>query len=474
MKNRNSSLIKNFSYSFVGNLLTMFVSALGSLIIPKFIGVEDYGYWQLFLFYSSYLSFAQFGWSDGIYLRFGGEKIENLDKVVFKGQSILFSIFQFIITLILIVYANLVITNENYANIANLLALSLFIGNLLNLTRIIFEAVANFKASSFSIMIDRLLYLFLIIVLILSGNVSSKLIIIADLIGKITALLITLYYFKPMLISKSPNFGESIIEAKKNIKVGINLMLSNISNMLIIGIPRFGIEKFWSITTFAKISLILNLSNLITKFVNTIGLVLFPYLKNTGHTKQTFIYTILRSAYTYGVLMLFLFFYPLKELMMWWLPEYSESLEYMSILFPISLFQGKMALLITPFIKALRKEKQMLKINIITLVLSFILAMVTILVARNLYLAITSIVISLAFRSYIAENLLSQTLKFHYWKHRLLEGVVIISFSLLGLYSSTLTAMLLYTLVLSIYLFINRKDFFNLFYYIKKAVQTYK
>lgn len=83
MNNKVLNFLKNFSYTFSSNLITLVVSTLVTLIVPKLIGVEDYGFWQLYMFYSTYVGFFHFGWNDGIYLRYGGEKYESLDKPKF-------------------------------------------------------------------------------------------------------------------------------------------------------------------------------------------------------------------------------------------------------------------------------------------------------------------------------------------------------------------------------------------------------
>ncbi len=41
-----------------------------------------------------------------------------------------------------------------------------------------------------------------------------------------------------------------------------------------------------------------------------------------------------------------------------WLPEYADSLQYMGILFPIVIYEGRMSLLINTYLKTIRKEKQ--------------------------------------------------------------------------------------------------------------------
>lgn len=80
MNNKAKILIKNFSFTLTSNIIAIAISTLVTLVVPKLIGVEEYGYWQLYLFYSSYIGFLQFGWNDGIYLRYGGFEYNKLDK----------------------------------------------------------------------------------------------------------------------------------------------------------------------------------------------------------------------------------------------------------------------------------------------------------------------------------------------------------------------------------------------------------
>ena len=56
------------------------------MVVPKFLSVDDYGMWQLFLFYFSYLGFLHFGWEDGIYLRYAGKEFSELSPKKFSGQ----------------------------------------------------------------------------------------------------------------------------------------------------------------------------------------------------------------------------------------------------------------------------------------------------------------------------------------------------------------------------------------------------
>ena len=90
---KTGKLIKNLSYSVVANGTNTLVSLILVLFVPKILGVKEYSYWQLYLFYASYVGFFHFGWADGVYLKFGGKKYEELDKGYFHSQFWLLTIF---------------------------------------------------------------------------------------------------------------------------------------------------------------------------------------------------------------------------------------------------------------------------------------------------------------------------------------------------------------------------------------------
>ena len=60
------NILKKFSFSFLANIFSAVTSVLMILVLPKVLTMEDYGTWQLFMFYFSYVGFFHFGWIDGI------------------------------------------------------------------------------------------------------------------------------------------------------------------------------------------------------------------------------------------------------------------------------------------------------------------------------------------------------------------------------------------------------------------------
>lgn len=53
MNEKIKKILINSGYLVSSNLMSMLVSILVVLILPKIIGIRSYGYWQLYLFYVS-------------------------------------------------------------------------------------------------------------------------------------------------------------------------------------------------------------------------------------------------------------------------------------------------------------------------------------------------------------------------------------------------------------------------------------
>lgn len=92
-----SNLKKNIFFAFGSQGLQLLRSILVSLLIPKTLGIEEFGFWQLFIFYTQYSGFLHLGLLDGIYLREGGKHYKELDFRSLGAQFRIFLIWQFII-----------------------------------------------------------------------------------------------------------------------------------------------------------------------------------------------------------------------------------------------------------------------------------------------------------------------------------------------------------------------------------------
>ncbi len=461
MNSKAINFIKNFSYTLTSNFVSLIVSTLVVLIIPKLVGVEEYGYWQLYLFYSSYVGFLHFGWIDGIYLRYGGKEYQDLDKRLLFSQFYMLVMLQLIIAVIIASISVAFFTDKNRIFIFQMTALCLLFTNVRYMLLFILQCTNRIKEYAQITMMGRILYCGLIIIFLLVGVRDYKLMIVADLIGRFISLSYAMNCCSDIVFRSISTFYISFKEAVENISAGIKLMFANIASMLIVGVVRFGIERSWDVSTFGKVSLTLSISNLMMLFINAVGIIMFPVLRRTNENKLPGIYVMMRDCLMgllFGALTIY---YPLKVVISAWLPKYADSLVYMALIFPICVYEGKMSLLINTYLKTLRKEKLMLKINLISLTLSLMLTFVNTLILKNLNLAIGSIVILLAFRCALAEIFLSRILEIPLYKDIILELMMTFIFILTGWFINSWLAVLLYVLAYIMYIIIKRKDISN-------------
>ncbi|WP_335494354.1 lipopolysaccharide biosynthesis protein [Neobacillus niacini] len=451
--------MKNFSYTLSSNLISMIISTIVILIVPKVLGVEDYGYWQLYLFYASFVGFLHFGWNDGIYLRYGGIEYRDLNKDMFFSQFWLLVILQVIIGTVVIGLSTTFNSDNNKSFILIMTAFCMLIVNIRYMLIYILQATNRIKEYAQITLIERVLYIILILFLLIVGIKQYKIIIAADLAGKFFSLLYSIFCCKDIVFKKISTFYLNLKETFENIRVGIKLMFSNIAGMLIVGIVQFGIERTWDVATFGKVSLTLVVSNLMLVFINAVGIILFPVLRRTSKEALPRIYKTMRTTLMVPLLGLLVVYFPLKVFLSAWLPQYNESLIYMSLLFPMCVFEGKMALLINTYLKTLRKEKWMLTINLVTVLLSIILTFSFTLVFKSLTFAIVSIVILMAFRCLLAEVYLSKVLNIIVHKDIIIEMTMTLLFILIGWFMpSSWMGIASYLVIYGLYLLIKRKD----------------
>ena len=458
MNSKIMFFFKNFSYTLISNLISLVVSTLVVLVIPKLIGVEEYGYWQLYLFYSAYVGFLHFGWNDGIYLRYGGERYKDLDKGKFFSQFYMMVIFQLALALIGFLVSDNFIDDTNRIFIYKMIAINLVLFNVRSMLLFILQATNRIKEYARITIFDRVIYIGFILLFLLVGVREFNLLVIADLFGKVISLIVAIVSCKEIIFMKVNVFYFDVRETFLNINAGIKLMFANISSMLIIGVIRFGIERTWDVETFGKISLTLSISNLMMIFINSIGIIIYPALRRTENGKLVKIYCVLRDVLmvlSFGILILY---YPLKQILTAWLPNYSDSLIYMSILFPMLIYEGKTALLLNTYFKTLRKEKLMLQVNLTSLVASILLTLLATELFGNLNFTVTLILVILAFRAIFAEYMLSKIINISIKRDVTMELLMTIVFVTLGWFLNSWLSTIIYIIAYIFFIVIKLED----------------
>ena len=457
---------KDMSYSFTSNVLSLLISAVVVLVIPKFIGVEQYGYYQLYIFYTNYVGVLFFGWCEGIYLREGGKYYKDLDKPLYSTQFRLLGLCEIIIYLLIFIGSLFLVDDRNKHIVIGCTCVVAVAMCLRWFIIYILQATGKIKEFAIVTITEKMLFVILVILIILTGYRQFHLLICANVVAVFVSLGIGIWYCKDLVFSSCISIKNTVGEIKENISAGFKLMLSGLNSLLIIGVVRFGVENRWDISTFGKVSLTLSISNMVVTAINAISVVMYPTLRRTSQERLPQIYSLMRiilMGLIFGVLTMY---YPMMKILSAWLPQYAESLRYAAILFPMCAYESKMSMLVNTYFNTLRLENLLMKCNMASLALSVVCTFISTVVLNSVTIAILSILFVLIFRCLICELLLSKRISINVTKDIIIEIVMTISF-IINNWFFDFWGMLIYIVMYIGYLALKQKD-------IKEAVNFVK
>ena len=451
--------LKNIAYSFGANLTSLCISIFMVMFVPKVLSIDDYGLWQLFLFYFSYLGFLHFGWEDGIYLRYAGKNYDELNRKTFAGQFYGIIALQIILA-VLVSSIGQILVSDPVKRTALICAVWLapFV-NFNNLCNFIMQITNQIKDYAKLLLTEQVVFFFAVVFFLLVFHWNEfRYMYYAKLFSVVGISLAGVYLCRRLLRPRFYSLKQVLAEARENLLVGSKLMLANIASMLIIGIVRYGISMGWDVATFGKVSLTLGVSNFLMVFINSVSVVFFPIVKRMDETRRANAYVAIRNMLDFILFAALIGYYPLKCILAWWLPKYADSLIYMSVLFPVCVFESKVTLLINTYLKSMRKEFLMLKINAVSVVFSLIVTIVTVGIWHNLDAAVFSIVLAYAFRCMLAEyhvtKLLGLDLKMDMLEDLLMCGIFIIS----GWRFDSFLCMVVYGAAYAVFVLVHRRS----------------
>ena len=449
-------IFKNLVYSISANLLSLLVSIILVLILPNLLGETAYGYLQLYLFYTTYVGFFHLGWIDGIYLRIGGKEYGQLEGQLYATQFIVLMIFELIVGVMIVVFANVFVPDINRLHVIVLTCICMVIYIAKNYTTYILQATNRIKPYAIVTLIEKIIFAVIIIAAWVFRLGNYELIAIGDILGKLISTMVSLKYCKEILFCRMGNWKRTFQEIWINLSVGCKLLLANVAALLVNGIVRFAIERFWSIEVFGKVSLSMSLSNMLMVFISAISVVVFPMLKRMDEDKLGETYELIRNFLMIILLAALVFYYPAKHILTLFLPTYAESLKYMALMFPVCIFDSKISLLVNTYLKALRKEKTILIINISVVIVSMISTYFTVYIMHSLEMAVVSIVILMALQCAIAELYLSKYLGIDVIVDMVMEWILVTIFILASWFIDSWISMAIYFAAFIIYCIIKR------------------
>lgn len=449
-------MAKDIVYAFAAQGLGTGVSVILTLLLPKVLGVTEFGYWQLFIFYLSYVGFFHFGINDGVYLIHGGESRDALDKKAINSQFLVSIIYQTVISVAVILFALIGPFEAQRQFVIVWIGIILLANNCSFYLGYVFQAVNETSLFSFSAALDALAFFGALIILVVFGVDSFEPYIIFYTLAKFLRLAYCLYKARDILSAGVLTHSESVKESIESIRVGIKLMFANTVSSLILGVVRFFVDLNWGIEVFSIVSFSLSIATFFLTFLTQISMVLFPNLKQLDFHGCSSAFCLMRDILDLLLPAVYIFYGPITVVLNWWLPQYARSIQLFAVLFPICVFEGKMDIVGTTFFKVLREEKRLLEVNLATLLFSFVCTIFGTYVVNSVEFVLFCVVVALAFRCLLSELLIGRTLNVSQAKLSFVSAILSLGFVITAQLFSPLLTSVIFLFVYSAYLVINR------------------
>ena len=407
----SNNIVKNFSWVFGAKLLVLFISMARAIILPKFLSVEGFGYWEIYWFYSCYAAIFCFGYNDGLYLKYGGFEYSDLPAIQIRSANRL--LLGILSSISILGIAGLWFwgpkNNEFFSFIFVILNIPVvcFTGILIY----IFQITNQFKKYSFFSAVDKILVIVVIIAMILVDKVHYQYIVLADFIGRFFVISLMIIRAKELLLGETLKIKQSFNFLWENISIGIKLMIANFMGMLLIGTGKIIVQLFGDIREFAIYSFGVSITGLILTAVTAISLVLYPSLKRISQERYPDLFCQVNSfTRLFGVIAL-LGYFPCVLFIEWFYPKYISIIPFLNIFFLVVYTNIKISVLTNTFFNVLRREKDMLRANLMCIGIFIIISIVAFNVDKRIWVIAFCTLVALLFRAYYSEMFLSVKLR---------------------------------------------------------------
>lgn len=452
---KSKTIKKNILLSVFAQIISFIVSFLLNLIVPKHIDLISYANWQTYILYVGYVGILHFGLLDGLLLRYSHLDYDELNKPLIRSQFKVLLIFTSSLMLLTICFAAIFAEPSNKP-IYYLVAVGMLIKNLYTYSSYSFQITNRIEKYVFLVISDRIIYGLFVTILLIGGINNFWLYCVADLFSDLIGILICSFFNKGLYFGYSVGLSEAIQETINNIKSGFLLLLANWSAVLLIGSGKMIIQLHWGQLVFGKVSFAFSLSNIFITMVTAISVVLFPSMKRMDLEELPLLYIRTRKLLVPLLLASMILYFPCIRIVQSYIPKYYESLHYLGLILPSILPLSVVSLLTNNYFKAYRKERDMLIINVLSVVIAIVLFSLMSYVFESLEMLLLAIVFVCVIRAYLSEKSIAKLLNFKINVSYVIELVVIISFVYLTFLNNITLGFAIYGIIFLLFLILNR------------------
>lgn len=326
---------KNLLHVIVANIFYLLIVAGTNFVLPKFTSIETYAATKEYTLYlTTYSNILTLGYLQGMYVEYGGKKLEFINPGEIGVNIVSFFVFLLpisaAISFVGVCTHNIIIT---------VLGIGILSTNLQSYYQMLYQATGDFKAYGTALNVSRvaLLLAYLVLIFIIRTDSIALFVGVAPLVGVLSALYLTINLQKKIPFLKHAGFSVRVV--KKNIRGGFVLMLGDFVTKFFSSLDRWFVKTLMDTFSFAMYSFAVSMENLVNTFMTPVTVSMFNYFCKKPTAKEirrikdaTVIYSFVIIAGAY----------PAKWILENFMPEYMAS---SVVIFPLFAAQGLSAII---------------------------------------------------------------------------------------------------------------------------------
>ena len=452
-------VLSNITKVLSSSIITFSSNFIIGFILPLYLSVAEYGYYREFVLYFNFFYILNFGFNEGLYIKYGGKSLEEIDHKILMKEHNTSLVAQAVVSLLMIV-AGFMTKNT----VIIIFAITTFFANATYFHQLVQQALSEFSEYSKTNTIKGFatILTMLIALLLFKGN-THMYYVLALMFAQFLVFLYCEWNFYKVIKNKSSQLL-TVNQTKAIFNIGLFVLLANFLRVLVGSVGQWLVQLFSNIEEFAQYSLAGSMLSVVLLVINAVAAVFYTVIsKNKDYGKLNIIKNLLLI---FGVAS-GLAYFVLHYMITYFIPDYISSLEYMKYLILCVPYLMVINVIATNLYKTNMHEKKYFRNMLFVLTSTAALIGMFYLLNNNPVSAAIGTTVT-----YILWYFVVTTITFPFLKNTMKFNLLLISHLISYLVFTSLGNVLLGMILYGIYslaiLVIYRQSFFSVIEYLKE------
>lgn len=371
------------------DIFSLVIGLISSFFIPKMFSIEEYSIFRTFGLYISFAGMLHFGFSDGLYVKYGGLRESDINREQFKKYTSFFLVFISVISILIIGSSYFLSQNK----IILYFAIYVLPYQIVLFFQMFYRAISEFnRYVVIQSAINVMNLVCILFVLFVGDNKQAENLIMLQLgIYYLVAVYLVIKFFKTNRKIEN-SYSLKFQEIWKICSTGFIIMIANTISILLLSLDRWMIKLNFSYKVFAYYSFAVSILTLVSVLIGSITVILFPYISQKRD--DYVLHQRIKDYVLIGASFVVTGFFILKYILDQFLPEYSYALDYTFILFLAIPYMSVINIVYSSLYKVQDKSQKYLRRTIEILIISLGMNVIALIIFKDAIAITVSTLIS--------------------------------------------------------------------------------